>query len=500
MSRRAIPVPKPAAILSATAKSVAAARTRGQVAFFQAVAARVPAYKDFLKKNHVAASKIRTIDDLRGVPPVGKKNYLRQYPLEALCWDGDLRKQRITFTSTSGSTGEQFYFPRDAALDFRSSILHELYLRTVSRGKVPSTLVIVTFGMGVWIGGIITYQAFRYLSERGYPVSVITPGTNKQEIFEALRRLAPLYDQVILCGYPPFLKDLLDEAPEHGFDPKKTPLKILYAAEGFSESFREHVMDKSGVKDPFFDTANIYGSADLGTMAIETPLAIALRRAAIESPAIYSALFTSANRLPTLAQFHPSLANFDVHEGQIVVSGDSALPLVRYAIGDHGGVLEYEDAIAVAQATDAKRTAQAIRQAGRSALPLPFVYIYERADFSTKLYGAIIYAEHVKAALQDKSLTRFITGKFTMGTERDKDENEYLDMHVELRRRVKASDKIRHQITEALVEGLQKQNAEYRYLAERVKERVRPQVVLWPHEHHEHFRPGGKQKWIKKKK
>jgi len=34
-----------------------------------------------------------------------KKDYLRQYPLEKLCWDGSLKKS-LVFTATSGSTGE----------------------------------------------------------------------------------------------------------------------------------------------------------------------------------------------------------------------------------------------------------------------------------------------------------------------------------------------------------------------------------------------------------
>ena len=53
--------------------------------FFQ-MAERVPAYKDFLLKNRIDPNKIKTIDDLKLVPPINKNNYLRYYPLELLCW------------------------------------------------------------------------------------------------------------------------------------------------------------------------------------------------------------------------------------------------------------------------------------------------------------------------------------------------------------------------------------------------------------------------------
>ena len=54
---------------------------------FHEAARRVPAYKDFLKKNKVNPAKIKTFKDFQFVPPISKKNYLRQYPLEKLVWD-----------------------------------------------------------------------------------------------------------------------------------------------------------------------------------------------------------------------------------------------------------------------------------------------------------------------------------------------------------------------------------------------------------------------------
>ena len=155
---------------------------RHSLKLFQAAAEHVPAYKDFLKKNRISPPKIKTWKDFQHVPMVDKNNYLRKYPLEKLCWGGHIVKP-LVLTSTSGSTGKPFYFPRDEVLDEQSAFMHELFLRSSGLDTSRSTLVVVCFGMGVWIGGIITYSAFKKLSNRSFPHTLLTPGSNKKEIF-----------------------------------------------------------------------------------------------------------------------------------------------------------------------------------------------------------------------------------------------------------------------------------------------------------------------------
>src|SRR3989344_9517159 len=128
-------------------------REQRPLELFHEAAKRVPAYKDFLKKNRINPAKIRTFKDFQLVPPVSKKNYLRQYPLEKLCWDGTLKKP-LVWTATSGSTGEPFYFPRGEKLHEESSLVYELFFRQNTKSEKGPTLVIVGFGMGLWIGGL----------------------------------------------------------------------------------------------------------------------------------------------------------------------------------------------------------------------------------------------------------------------------------------------------------------------------------------------------------
>lgn len=465
---------------------------------FREAAEKVPAYRDFLAKNKIQSGKIKNFRDFKLVPPINKENYLRQYPLEDLTWGGHLKKS-LVFTSTSGSTGAPFYFPRNHILDWQSSLYHEIFLENSNIDINKSTLVLVCFGMGVWVGGLITYQAFKSISERGYPLTILTPGINKKEIFEALKNIGSKFDQIVLCGYPPFMKDVVDEAKDHGVKWQNHDLRIIFAAESFSEKFRDYIVKKMGIKDVYTGAMNIYGSADLGTMAIETPLNIMIRRIALSDKNIYKELFSEATRLPTFAQFHPEFINFESVNKNIYCTGNNTIPFVRYEIGDNGGVKSFNEINLIFKGRGIDIWEEADRfKLTRTVSELPSVYIYERTDFSTKLYGAIIFPEYIKSGLEHKKFSNYITGKFTMFTKHDRKNDEYLEINIELKNGVKVGKFLEKEIVKSINESLLKNSAEHKNNAQMVGERVTPKIIFWTHEHPLYFKSGIKQKWVKK--
>ena len=469
------------------------------LSLFRLCAEKVYAYKDFLKKARVNPKNIKTFKDFKKVPPVNKDNYLRSYPWEKLCPPGSFTDQSLVLTSTSGSTGKPFYFPRNGALDAQSSFYHQMFLKNSDIDPNKSTLVLVCFGMGVWIGGVITYQAFKSISERGYPMTILTPGVNKREIYEALKNIGEAYDQIILCGYPPFMKDVVDEAKQNGVNWHDYNIKMIFAAEAFSEKFRDYILRKTGMKSFYRDTMNIYGSADLGTMAVETPISILIRRLALKNKRLYQKIFTEATRLPTLAQYVPEFIDFECIGRSIYCSGNNVLPLVRYEIGDSGGVLYFNEMekLFAEEGTDLMTEA---KKAGilNSVTEFPFVYVYERTDLSTKLYGAIIYPEYVKVALQNITLEKYVTGKFTMFTKHDKKQNEYLEINIELKPGINESSWLQEEVAKIVFEKLKEKSAEYKNNADMLNGKIVPKIIFWPHEHPTHFQTGIKQKWVKR--
>lgn len=468
------------------------------LALFHDAAVRVPAYKDFLKKHKIDHAKIQTWEDFQSVPLTSKKDYLRRYPLEQLCWDGKLNRP-LVFTATSGSTGEPFYFPRTERLDWQMSVTVESFLKNNKQKINGPILVIDGFGMGVWIGGLITYKGFEMAAARGgYPISIITPGINKEEIFKALQRIAPHYTQVIIGGYAPFVKDIIDEAPGRGIDLKKLNVRFIFAAELFGEKFREYIADKAGVENMYVDNLHIYGTADIGTMAWETPTSILMKRTALRDEKLFEQVFGVIKRPPTFAQYNPREHMFEQREGELLVTGNNAMPLIRYALGDNGGVMTYKDAVKKMTDGGIDIEKEAKKAGVKMLYELPLVYVYERNDLSTTIYGLQIYPETVREALLEKSLHPHVTGKFSMLTKFDDAQNQYLEIHVELKKNKVEKADLREIVTKEITRFLKDRNSEFKHLSAHLGDRAVPKVVLWPKEHPTHFKPGGKQKWIQK--
>ncbi len=462
----------------------------------------VPAYKKFLKSKKINPSLIRSWRDFKKIPFINKKNYLRRNLLNELCWEGHLNKPLI-FTSTSGSTGEPFYFPRNNQLDWQYSIILEQFLKNYNNIKNSNfpVLVIVAFGMGVWIGGLITYKALELAAYRlNFPLSIITPGINKQEIFKALKNLARFYRQVILIGYPPFIKDVIDDAQAEGIDLKKLNLRLIFAAETFSEDFRDYLVSKAGLKNRFLDTMNIYGTADIGAMAFETPLSILIRSLAVKNKALFNDIFGAINKTPTLAQYNPLFIGFESENGDIILTGNNVIPLIRYKVGDHGGAYSFSELIEILRRYDIDIFYEAKKAGIAYTLnELPFVFVFERDDFSTTLYGLQVYPETIREVLLENPFNNYLTGKFTMLTKFDKKQNQYLEINIELKRSIESIPyHLKNRLLKRLVQNLQEKNAEYRELSNFLKERAFPKIVFWPYEHPEFFKPGIKQKWVKK--
>lgn len=465
---------------------------------FHQMAERVPAYKDFLKKQRVDPDKIKTIADFKRIPLISKDSYLKVYPLEKLCWDGEFRDKRWTFSATSGTTGEPFYFPREDRQDWQYALTAELYLRENFDIQKKATLYIDGFAMGVWIGGLFTYQAIKLLAERGdYQLSIITPGISKIEIINAVKNLGHKFDQIIIGGYPPFIKDTIDDGLAAGLNWKDYRLGFIFSAEAFTERFRDYIIEKAGLEGPYKSTLNHYGTVDLGTMSHETPLSILIRRLAVENSELFPAVFSEATRQPTLTQFIPELFYFEELEGNLICSAYSGLPLIRYDLKDRGGVFTLGE-IRERFLEHGCNLEQEVKKAEieETVWNLPFVYVYERRDLSTTLYGLNVYPETVRKALQERQLEEFVTGKFSMMTKFDEKLDQYLEVNVELRRGVEDDEKRERLIREGVVKKLLEENSEYRKLHQELPDRSLPKIVCWPYEDPTYFRPGIKQKWV----
>lgn len=458
---------------------------------FHAAAKRVPAYTRFLTEHGVDPKRIQTFEDFREqVPVMDKDNYLRRNDIRDLCWDGDLERADILSVS-SGSSGKPYLWPRDASLEFEVTYFFELFMESFFNISKRRTLVVDCFAMGMYVGGPFFLNATLRIAQKGYPVTVVTPGNVMADILRVVQELLPKYEQVILSGYPPFLKDVIENGEEEGIDWKSVNTVLLPAGEGFSEFWRDAVLDTLGQKGNVSNLLGYYGTADAAVLGVETPWSVAARRAIASDGEFVTEVF-GQSRLPSFMQYFPTQRYFELIEDELhFTTANGCIPLIRYNIHDHGGLLTFD------QVEDlAKKKGVDIRAAlPEKAWQLPFVYVFGRSDHTVILYGANVYPENVKEALETTTIAEKCTGRFVMEVEEDHFNNSYLSIHIECQKGVRPMAKLKKQLIRTIKIVLEEVNAEYANMAKAIGDRSIPQVFLHSYGDDNYFRRDAKQKW-----
>lgn len=460
---------------------------------FHDVAARVPAYKTFLREQGIEPSSIQTYEDFQQLPLITKDNYLLRHPLADLCHNGQLATCD-TIAVSSGSTGKPTFWPRFFTDELQIATRFEQIFHDSFYTDNRPTLAVICFTLGTWVGGIYTANCCRYLASKGYPIAVITPGNNKEEIFRVVQELGAAFEQVVLLGYPPFIKDVIDTGITRGIEWQRYQIKMVFAGEVFSEEWRTLVGDRVGSNNPWYDSASLYGTADAGVLGNETPLSICIRRFLAEHPDAARALF-GESRLPTLVQYDPLIRFFETCDGTLLFSGNNGIPLVRYHIADTGGIISY-DAMLEFLAEYGFNPLEALPEDARGIHPLPFIYVFGRSNFTVSYFGANIYPENVTVGLEQPPIGEWVTGKFVMQVQEDADKNRFLSVVVELAPGVAGSEEKQEAIASSIHEQLLRLNSEF---ANYVPPEYRlPQITLKSAGDPEYFPTGVKHRYTRK--
>lgn len=368
-----------------------ASRVKARRAYYRAIR-EVPAYGEFLRKRPDEA-----------IPETDKETYIKPYHTGDRCVGGTFFRGRTTIDESSGSTGTPYNWVRSDR-ERHESHLFVSYFATYCFGRDP-WITINAFSMGAWATGINIGLS---LQKNGI---VKNTGPDIAKILHTLRFFGPQYTYLI-CGYPPFLKHLIDVAEAEDFPFEQYTLLGLAGGEGMSEGLRDYLLRR------FKKVYSGYGATDLEIgIAGETPISVAIRRLAREREDVKHALFGSDTRLPMLFQYNPIMHHAEVNEhGEVVftITRRSLLsPRIRYNVHDAGGVCTNDEM--------AERLASAgvdIRQLRRESIDgnvqFPFLWIYGRRDHTVSVMGANIYPEDIEQCLyQDTELAR-ITSSFCL--------------------------------------------------------------------------------------
>jgi phenylacetate-CoA ligase len=462
------------------------------VKLFQRVAHSVPAYGSFWRSHGIEASAIQTFADFQTLPLSTKDNYIKPHQLSELCYQGKLTNCDF-IAASSGSTGQPTFWTRFVSDEWEIVSRFEQIFRHAFQADTGSTLAMVCFSLGTWVGGMYTANCCRHLAAKGYPLTVITPGNNPGEIFRTVRQLAPMFDRLVLLGYPPFLKDVIDRGLAEGIPWWEYNVRLVMAGEVFSEEWRDLVGSRLGSTDAAYDSASLYGTADAGVLGNETPVSIIIRRWLSQHPDAARELF-GESRLPTLIQYDPISRFFETEGDTLLFSGDNGIPLIRYHIADRGGIISYQTMLEFLSAWNFNPISQLLPDRA-VVYALPFAYIFGRANFIVSIYGANVYPENIQVGLEQPEIAAWVTGKFVMEVRQDGDRNSYLSLTVELAPNINAPADGVSAIAESVLERLRRLNSEYANYVP--AERQLPQVSLLPFGDPEYFPVGVKHRYTR---
>lgn len=438
---------------------------------FHDAASRIPAYADFLHKNGLNPAAIQSIKDFHKVPIMDKQNYITQYPLAEMCWDGQLDTLNY-IVSSSGSTGLPFYWPRGETQDYISANLYERVFEDSFGLSQSSTLLVNSYGQGTWIAGTELYNTARILGRKYPNLAIINPGIDIDLTITQLDQLAVNFDKIIICGYPPLLRDLIQHGTERGFGWSSYRIYMVTAGEAMSESWRTYMNNLLGAKDNRI--INIYGLADAGVVTSETPATLTLR--AQYHGALPESL--GGSRTIGLHQYDPNDRYFEADENnRLLLTTMAGIPLIRYDTKDHG--------IITPAGTVIKNNT------------LPVLSLFGRRDLSTTLYALNIYPENIREALDDQQLSLLLTGRFVMRTKHRKDMSQYLHLDIELAPDAVLNAQFRRDLKLRIVERLRQNNTEYRELYDKIGSKAWPRLRFVPYNSIGYV-AGKKHKWVKR--
>jgi phenylacetate-CoA ligase len=452
-------------------------RLRAERAAFRAIR-RVPAYRRFLRDRDIGADTAWPLGILRSLPETDKRTYIDRYTLEDRCVDGRFTFVGTTIDESSGSTGRPYDWIRGQR---ERSIAHRnigFFARYIF-GAQP-LVTINAFSMGAWAAGVNTAAG---MNRHGI---VKSTGPDLDKIFSTLRLLGPGY-RFTICGYPPFLKRMLDVGDAEGFPWGSFELHGLVGGEGMAEGLRDYLLQR------FVSVYSGYGATDLEVgMAAETPVSVAVRRLARADPEVRTALFGEHSRLPMVFQYNPLIHYLEENADSEIVATVSRLdllaPRIRYNVHDEGGVAPYRrlQGLLADRGYDLDLLGLHPEVHGPrgplpwvSPVPLPFIWIFGRSDATISVMGANIYPEDVEATIYREPEVAAVVRSFQLAVLQDSSHTPRPGVLLELDEGVSVDDAWRAERAAYIRDGVAALSRDYRTSLDEYPEAMLPLVQTY---------------------
>jgi phenylacetate-CoA ligase len=203
-------------------------------------------YREMLDERKVKPEDIRSLDDIRKLPLTAKQDIRDQYPFGLFTAS---MEDIVEFHATSGTTGKPVVVPYT-----RNDV--ELWTEVMARactgaGITKNDIVQNIYGYGLFTGGLGTHYGAIRVGATVLPMS----GGNSQRQIMLMQDLG----STVVTATPSFLMHLYEVGLQMGVDFKKLKLKTgLFGAEPWSESMRQAIQEKFGLK-----ACDMYGLTEM---------------------------------------------------------------------------------------------------------------------------------------------------------------------------------------------------------------------------------------------
>lgn len=363
------------------------------------VLSNVSAYRDFIAKEAGITKELPSFEEL---PLQNKNNYLLSYDLKDLCREKDLQSFHLIGASSGFSKTGAIYWPKrpcdeEGYMQSIESMFVENYHINTKR-----TLVIECLAFGMWIGGMQIAAAIRNIALSGkYPFTIATPGLDFRATIRVIHDYKDLFSQILIITNPSnisLFKALLDDAKIELAD---QCISFPVVGEYFTENFREHIASQFGhPKDSPYVVWTGYGSADTGDVGAETASTIALRKFFHNNPEESQSQFGTTST-PMILALSGSVY-VEIIDGNIIVTKNQFIPLIRYNTKDSGGLLLK------------KELKGKISESLYESLPEEMIYVYGRADNAIIFYGTNLMINDISDFLLSLSSDKGYGGLYTV--------------------------------------------------------------------------------------
>jgi len=329
----------------------------------------VEAYAKFM-----AAHQQTKVEKWEDIAICDKQNYLLSYPIMELIRKNSFKKCFLIGASSGFSkSGSVLWLKQSEDEAQYIEKVKELLVHDYSIDK-KSTLIIVSLALGTWIGGMQLASAMRSLAGKMDGVVTATPGINLQESVHIAKVFGGMFEQIVWVTNPSSI-NIIYSLLQDNHDLMNAKIYFPVVGEYFTESFRETISQKFGhnANHPFVVKTG-YGSADTGDLGIESEATIILRKFLHNNPGVSKQLFDDEN--PPMFFIKNDKAFMETLGGNLIVTKDQFVPLIRYNTHDTGGLIQKEQ----------------LKKGGvpeniLTNLPEKILYIFGRTTDSVIFYG-----------------------------------------------------------------------------------------------------------------